>query len=221
MREPETYCLGPDLHAWMRNGVMIESRGEREIQENEKGTRGEVTGHVHGAGGGGGQAERMQPLLSLGAYDIEQQRQSIRSNIQQAPAQWIVARGRRGAVTRAGTRRGGERSRSKAAHAGSPWITALIESLSDVPWSRVILLPKQLLSSVVYSHLFHPAEPEPQTPGRHFTPSRTTSPPFPTSDTYDLARSLATAPSSCLWPKFTQVSRSILSTNDDFAIRSI
>lgn len=118
----------------------------------------------------------MQPLLSLGAYDIEQQRQSIRSNIQQAPAQWIVARGRRGAVTRAGTRRGGGRSRSKAAHAGSPWITALIESLSDVPWSRVILLPKQLLSSVVYSHLFHPAEPEPQTPGRHFTPSRTTSP---------------------------------------------
>lgn len=127
MREPETYCLGPDLHAWMRNGVMIESRGEREIQENEKGTRGEVTGHVRGArgegggGGGGGQAERMQPLLSLGAYDIEQQRQSIRSNIQQAPAQWIVTRGRRGAVTRAGTRRrGGGRSRSKAAHAGIP-----------------------------------------------------------------------------------------------------
>lgn len=53
--------------------------------------------------------------------------------------------------------------RSKAAHAGSPWITALIESLSDVPWSRVILLPKQLLSSVVYSHLFHPAEPERRT----------------------------------------------------------
>lgn len=53
--------------------------------------------------------------------------------------------------------------RSKAAHAGSPWITALIESLSDVPWSRVILLPKQLLSSVVYSHLFHPTEPDPRT----------------------------------------------------------
>lgn len=53
--------------------------------------------------------------------------------------------------------------RSKAAHAGSPWITALIESLSDVPWSRVILLPKQLLSSVVYSHLFHPAEPDRRT----------------------------------------------------------
>lgn len=81
--------------------------------------------------------------------------------------------------------------RSKAAHAGSPWITALIESLSDVPWSRVILLPKQLLSSVVYSHLFHPAEPEPQNPGRHFTPFPSLP---PTSDTYDLARSLSTAP---------------------------
>jgi len=43
-----------------------------------------------------GQAERIQPLLLLGAYDIEQQQQSIRSNIQQARAQWIVARGRRG-----------------------------------------------------------------------------------------------------------------------------
>jgi len=103
----------------------------------------------------------VQPLLSLGAYDIEQQRQSIRSNIQQAPAQWIVA----------GDDRGGERDAEgrtrdqKPRHAGSPpvsllpspWITALIESLSDVPWSRVILLPKQLLSSVVYSCLFHPA----------------------------------------------------------------
>lgn len=62
--------------------------------------------------------------------------------------------------------------RSKAAHAGSPWITALIESLSDVPWSRVILLPKQLLSSVVYSHLFHPAEPDRRIP--FFSPSCTT-----------------------------------------------
>lgn len=53
--------------------------------------RDEVTGKRRGTKGG--QAERMQPLLSLGAYDIEQQRQSIRSNIQQAPAQWIVARG--------------------------------------------------------------------------------------------------------------------------------
>lgn len=150
-----------------------------------------------GRGGEDGQAERVQPLLSLGAYDIEQQRQSIRSNIQQAPAQWIVARGRRGERGE-GTVDGGVREvypRSKAAHAGSPWITALIESLSDVPWSRVILLPKQLLSSVVYSHLFHPAEPEPQNPGRHFTP-RPAPPCPPTSDTYDLARSLSTAPPS-------------------------
>lgn len=128
----------------------------------------------------------MQPLLSLGAYDIEQQRQSIRSNIQQAPAQWIVARERRG---RARGRGGGGYPRSKAAHAGSPWITALIESLSDVPWSRVILLPKQLLSSVVYSHLFHPAEPQAPTDTSHLSP-----PPTPTSDTYDLVRSLATVP---------------------------
>jgi len=49
-----------------------------------------------GVGEVNGQAERIQPLLSLGAYDIEQQQQSIRSNIQQARAQWIVARGRRG-----------------------------------------------------------------------------------------------------------------------------
>lgn len=134
----------------------------------------------------------MQPLLSPGAYDIEQQRQSIRSNIQQAPAQWIVARGRWGRARNedAGTWAGRVRPRSKAAHAGSPWITALIESLSDVPWSRVILLPKQLLSSVVYSHLFHPAAPRPAlTLGcRHFTP--------PASDTSDLARSLAPAVTS-------------------------
>lgn len=77
---------------------------------------------------------------------------------------------------RGGSASGGARRvhpRSKAAHARSPslWITALIESLSDVPWSRVILLPKQLLSSVVYSHLFHLAEPEPPTllPLLHFT----------------------------------------------------
>lgn len=48
----------------------------------------------------------MQPLLSLGAYDIEQQRQSIRSNIQQAPAQWIVARGRRGGYAGGGCAEG-------------------------------------------------------------------------------------------------------------------
>lgn len=86
MREPETYCLSPDLHAWMRNGVMIESRG------GKGGRRGRGT-----EDDGSQQAERVRALLSLGAYDIEQQRQSIRSNIQQAPAQWIVARGRRGA----------------------------------------------------------------------------------------------------------------------------
>lgn len=80
--------------------------------------------------------------------------------------------------------------RSKAAHARSPslWITALIESLSDVPWSRVILLPKQLLSSVVYSHLFHLAEPAPPTllPLLHF-------------NTSDLARSSPAIASPPLW----------------------
>lgn len=82
MREPETYCPGPDMHAWMRNGILIESRGwER------KGVR---VGETSRRGSTGAK----RPLLSLGAYDIEQQRQSIRSNIQQAPAQWIVARGR-------------------------------------------------------------------------------------------------------------------------------
>lgn len=82
MREPETYCPGPDMHAWMRNGIMIESRG--------RGRKGTGVGDTSRRGSTG--AER--PLLSLAAYDIEQQRQSIRSNIQQASAQWIVARGR-------------------------------------------------------------------------------------------------------------------------------
>lgn len=99
MREPETYCLGPDLHAWMRNGVMIESRGE--------GDRGNGKGMGWWGGEGVDRQERMQPLLSLGAYDIEQQRQSIRSNIQQAPAQWIVARGRRGGYAGGGCAEGG------------------------------------------------------------------------------------------------------------------
>jgi len=101
-------------------------------------------------------------------------------------------KGTTGAVTRAGACGGEEHPRSKAAHAGSPWITALIESLSDVPWSRVILLPKQLLSSVVYSHLFPPAESEPQTPTNT---SHSLSPSL-VFDTYDLARSLAATPPS-------------------------
>ena len=56
------------------------------------------------------------------------------------------------------------------AHAGSLWITALIESVSDVPWSRVILLPKQLLSFVVYSHLYHPLIATSTFRTQHFTP---------------------------------------------------
>jgi len=138
----------------------------------------------------------VQPLLSLGAYDIEQQRQSIRSNIQQAPAQWIVAwddgSGER-------DRRGRARDQ-KPRHAGSPlsrsppppWITALIESLSDVPWSRVILLPKQLLSSVVYSRLFHPAgapASQPATPAPSL-PAVDTLRPTPVADSADLSYDL-------------------------------
>lgn len=179
--------------------------------------RGRNGGGKAKAGGGGGrekggqlrQAERMQPLLSPGAYDIEQQRQSIRSNIQQAPAQWIVARGRRGGGRATWTR---ERGRGEDAPAiksracrDPPWITALIESLSDVPWSRVILLPKQLLSSMVYSHLFHPAAPAdpPRPPSAlhvplslslSLFPSFPSPPSLPASDTSDLARSSARSP---------------------------
>lgn len=133
-------------------------------------------------------------------------------------------------TTGAGTRESagvckGVHPRSKAAHAGSPWITALIESLSDVPWSRVILLPKQLLSSVVYSHLFHPAEPEPQNPGRHFTLSPPLSPhltphPVPRFPTRTISHDLY-LPRHPPASKFAPLSRSILSSNDDFAIRSI
>lgn len=177
-------------------------------------SRGEVVGQSEereewrreGEGGTGGrgrekggqlrQAERMQPLLSPGAYDIEQQRQSIRSNIQQAPAQWIVARGRRGGGRATWTRergRGeGEPAIKSRACRDPPWITALIESLSDVPWSRVILLPKQLLSSMVYSHLFHPAAPAdpPRPPSAlHVPPSLYSLPPLSLSPGFRHLRS--------------------------------
>jgi len=69
-------------------------------------------------------------------------------------------------------------SPSSSSSSSPPWITALIESLSDVPWSRVILLPKQLLSSVVYSRLFHPAgAPASQPASQPASPP----PPFPQS----------------------------------------
>jgi len=133
------------------------------------------------------------------------------------------SKGTTGAVMRARecAGKGKGHPRSKAAHAGSPWITALIESLSDVPWSRVILLPKQLLSSVVYSHLFHPVEPKLQTPAStlHTLPllSLLPCPDFRHDRTISRYRAYLPA----FGPKFTLVSRSILSTNDDFVIRSI
>jgi len=49
MREPETYCLGPDLHTWMRNGIMIESRGEG---DTENGKRRDERGRIGGRGEG-------------------------------------------------------------------------------------------------------------------------------------------------------------------------
>jgi hypothetical protein len=74
----------------------------------------------------------VQPLLSLGAYDIEQQRQSIRSNIQQAPAQWIVAWD-----DGIGVRDGGGRTRDqKPRHAGSP-----LPLPRNLPLLLLLLLP--------------------------------------------------------------------------------
>lgn len=63
----------------MCNGVMIKSLTGGGRWQGATGAR-----WGPGEGEATRQAERMQALLSLGAYDIEQQRQSIRSNIQQA-----------------------------------------------------------------------------------------------------------------------------------------
>lgn len=52
--------------------------------------------------------------------------------------------------------RGWRLAQSKAVRTGSPYTAALIESLSDMPWSRFILLPKPTLSSIYCSHRFRP-----------------------------------------------------------------
>lgn len=153
------------MHAWMRNGIMIESRGRGEERDWSRGNestgidRGRATFIV---------TRCLRYWTTTAIYPIEY------------PTSLGSMDSRKGTMEqreRGGSASGGARRvhpRSKAAHARSPslWITALIESLSDVPWSRVILLPKQLLSSVVYSHLFHLAEPEPPPtllPLLHFT----------------------------------------------------
>lgn len=105
---------------------MIESRGLADtgkggsegVVDTRRGSDG-VRREVGGAG-------RMQPfIVARCLYDIEQQRQSIRSNIQQAPPGSMDSRkGRRdGESVAGGSGRAAEgrgHPRSKATHAGSP-----------------------------------------------------------------------------------------------------